>query len=366
MEREKKIIKTSILGIIVNIVLVIFKAIIGLIVNSIAIILDAINNLTDVISSIITIVGTKFANKKPDKQHPYGHGRIEYFASVIVSFIVLFAGITALKESIEKIISPTEADYSMISLVIIAIAVIVKFTFGKYVKKIGRKLNSQSLVASGQDAFMDAVLSISTLIAGIINYIWHITIEGYIGVIISFFIIKSAIEILKETVNIMLGQREEKEFTDKIKEKVSSYLEVQGTYDLALHNYGPEKIIANFHIQVRDDMTAQEIHTLTRQITVDLFNEFGIISTIGIYAANNDEEFIEIKKELNNIEQEYKHVKQIHGFYADKKNKKIYFDLIIDFECQDAEELKNRIIRRLEEKYSKYKFYVLLDADISD
>lgn len=366
MEREKKIIKTSILGIIVNIILVVFKAIIGIIVNSIAIVLDAINNLTDAISSIITIIGTKFANKKPDKKHPYGHGRIEYFASVIVSFIVLFAGITALKESIEKIINPFEADYTIISLIIITVAVIVKFIYGKYVKKIGRNLNSQSLVAAGQDSFMDAILSMSTLIAGIINYIWHLTIEGYIGVIISIFIIKSSIDILKETLNIMIGQREEKEYTDKIKEKVCSYSEVQGTYDLALHNYGPSKIIADLHIQVRDDMTAQEIHTLTRQITIDLFDEFGIIATIGIYAENNDTEFIEIKEELDNIVQEYKHVKQIHGFYGDKENSKVYFDLIIDFECKDAEELKNRIIRRLESKYSNYKFYVLLDADISE
>lgn len=366
MEREKEIIKTSIFGIIVNLLLVIFKTTIGLIVNSIAIILDAVNNLTDAISSVVTIVGTRLANKKPDKEHPYGHGRIEYFTSVIISFIILFAGITALKESVEKIIYPANADYSLVSLIIIAIAVIVKFAFGKYVKKIGRKLNSQSLVASGEDAFMDAVLSFSTLVAGIINYIWDLTIEGYIGIIISVFIIRSAIKILKETLNIMIGQREDKEFTDKIKDKVCSYSEVQGMYDLAIHNYGPSKTIADLHIQVRDDMTAQEIHTLTREITVDLFNEFGIITTVGIYAENNDSDFVEVKKELDNVVKEYKHVKQIHGFYADKINKKVYFDLIIDFDCKDAEELKNRIIRRLENKFLEYKFYVSLDADISD
>ena len=213
---------------------------------------------------------------------------------------------------------------------------------------------------------MDSILSLSTLIAGIINYIFGLTLEGYIGIIISFFIIKSAIEILKETLNIMIGQRADKDFTNKIKEKVCSYPEVQGTYDLALHNYGPAKTIADLHIQVRDDMAAQDIHTLTRQITVDLFNEFGIITTIGIYAANDDSDFADIKNELNNIVREYKHVKQIHGFYVDKKNDKIYFDLIIDFECEDAENLKNRIIRKLEDKYSKYKFYVILDVDISD
>ncbi len=366
MNREKKIIKTSILGIIMNVVLVAFKATIGLLVNSIAIVLDAINNLTDVISSVITIIGTKIANKRPDKKHPYGHGRIEYFTSVMVSFIILITGILALKESIEKIITPQEPDYSIVSLLIIIVAVIVKFIFGKHAKKVGRNLNSQSLVASGQDALMDAVVSFTTLIAGIANLVWHVTVEGYIGVIISFVILKSAIEILRETLNIMIGQREDKEFTDKIKQKVNSYSEVQGTYDLALHNYGPSKIIANLHIQVRDDMTAQEIHTLTRTITEDLYEEFGIITTVGIYAANDDKEFMEIKKELDTIVENSKYVKQIHGFYADKNTNKIYFDLILDFECQDVEMQKNDIIKKLEEKYPNYKFYVLLDADISE
>lgn len=366
MNREKKIIRTSILGIGMNILLVAFKATIGLIVNSIAIILDAINNLTDVISSVVTIIGTKLANKKPDKKHPYGHGRIEYFTSVIVSFIILFTGIVALKESVEKIITPQEPDYSAVSLIIIFVAIIVKFVFGRHAKKVGRNLNSQSLVASGQDALMDAVVSTTTLLAGIANLIWHITIEGYIGVLISFVILKSAIDILKETLNIMIGQREDKEFTDKIKQKINSYPEVQGAYDLALHNYGPSKIIASVHIQVRDDMTAQEIHTLTRTITVDLYEEFGIITTIGIYSSNDDKEFIELKRDLHNLAKQFSHVKQIHGFYADKKTNKIYFDLILDFECKDVENQKNNIIKALEEKYPQYKFYILLDADISD
>lgn len=143
MDRNKVIIKTSILGIIVNVILVAFKATVGFIVNSIAIILDAVNNLTDALSSIITIVGTKLSNKAPDKKHPYGYGRIEYFTSVIISAIVLFAGITAGKESIIKILHPEEADYSIISLIIIAVAVVVKFVFGKYVKKVGKKVNSR-------------------------------------------------------------------------------------------------------------------------------------------------------------------------------------------------------------------------------
>lgn len=366
MDRQKRIIKTSILGIIVNIILVAFKATIGLLANSIAITLDAVNNLTDAISSIITIVGTKLANKKPDKEHPYGHGRIEYITSVIISAIVLFAGVTALKESFEKILNPGEIDYSLISLIIIAVAVLVKFFFGRYVKKVGKEVSSQSLVASGQDAFMDSILSFTTLVAGIINYIWHLSLEGYLGVIIAFVIIKSAVDMLKETLNIIIGERADKELTDKIKEKVCSYEEVQGAYDLAIHNYGPAKSIATVHIQVRDDMTAHEIHILTRKITFDLFNELGIIATIGIYASNDDEKHADIKQDVMNIVKEYDDVKQIHGLYIDDEKKDIYFDIIIDFKCENQEKLRDEIIENLSKKYTNYEFNIILDDDISD
>ncbi len=366
MEREKKIIKTSMLGIAVNIVLVIFKATVGFIANSIAIILDAVNNLTDVISSVVTIVGTKLAGKAPDKEHPYGHGRIEYLASLVVSEIVLLAGVTAIKESIEKIINPGETDYSIISLVIISVAVLAKFFLGRYVKKIGKTVNSQSLVASGQDAFMDSILSFTTLVAAIINFIWHLRLEGYLGVIISVVIIKSAIEMLKETVRIVIGERADKEITEKLKQKVCSYENVQGAYDLTLHNYGPSKTIATVHIQVPDEMRADEIHILTRQISMDIYNEYGILLTVGIYAANDREEYKEIKKTLADIISNYKDLKQIHGFYVDEKNCNIYFDLIIDFACENQEDVKNEVIQKMEEKYPKYKFNVILDADFSD
>ena len=301
MDRQKKIVKTSILGIVVNVLLVIFKAMIGVLVNSIAIILDAVNNLTDAISSIVTIIGTKLAHKKPDKEHPFGHGRIEYFTSVVVSFIVLLAGAGALKESVEKIINPGELDYSLISLFVISVAVLVKFFFGKYVKKIGREVNSQSLVASGEDAFMDSILSLTTLVSGILNYVWKLNIEGYLGVLISFVILKSATDMLRETLNIMIGERADKEITDKLKKIISSHSEVKGTYDLAIHNYVPSKVIATAHIQVRDDMTAQEIHILTRRITLEIYNKLGIVSTIGIYASNDEGKFGDIKRHINRL-----------------------------------------------------------------
>ena len=175
--REKSIIKTSIISIISNIVLAGFKAFVGLVANSIAIISDAINNLSDALSSIITIVGTKLAGKAPDKKHPYGYGRIEYMTSLIVSAIVLYAGITAFIESIKKIIHPEEVDYNSVTLIVLIAGIIVKFTLGLYVKKKGKTVNSDSLIASGSDAFNDAILSISVLTSTIIYMLFNISLD---------------------------------------------------------------------------------------------------------------------------------------------------------------------------------------------
>lgn len=366
MDRNKTIIKTSAIGIITNIILVIFKSIVGVIANSIAIIIDAVNNLTDVLSSVITIIGTKLSNKAPDKKHPYGHGRIEYFTSTIISAIILIAGITALKESITKIIHPEESDYSIISLVIITVGVIAKLILGKYVKNVGKKVNSGNLIASGQDALMDSILSFTTLIAAVISYIWHLSVEGYLGIAISIFILKSAIEILKETIDSMLGERADSELTTKLKTKVLSFEEVQGVYDLNLHDYGPSKIVASLHIQVRNNMTAEEIHILTRKIEYMIFKEFGIALTIGIYAANDKGEFGEIKKTLIDIIKDYPSILQLHGFYVDKAKNNVYFDIILDFEEKDKEKIKKEIISKMKEKYGEYDYNVIIDSDISD
>ena len=366
MERNKKIIHTSILGIVVNIILVIFKATIGFIVNSIAIVLDAVNNLSDALSSIITIIGTKLSEKAPDKKHPYGHGRIEYFTSIIIAILVLAAGVTAFKESIQKVINPETANYSVASLIIVAVAVGVKFFFGKYVKKVGEKLNSQSLVASGTDSLMDSVISLSTFVAAIISIVWNISLEGHLGVIIALFIIKSSIDILIETITIMIGIRADSELTSKIKARINKFGEVQGVYDLDLHSYGPSKMVGSAHIQVRDDMTAKEIHKLARTITIAVMQEFGIVLTIGIYAANDKGEYGEIKEELGNIIKSFNDIIQMHGFYVDEDTKNIFFDLIIDFKADNPKEIQQSVINKIKQKYPKYNYNVILDLDVTD
>ncbi|MEE1116804.1 cation diffusion facilitator family transporter [Methanosphaera sp.] len=366
MDRQKKIIQTSIVGIIVNLILVVFKATIGILVNSIAITLDAVNNLTDALSSIITIIGTKLAGRAPDKNHPYGYGRIEYFSSVIIAVIVLWAGITSLQESFPKIFTPDVTSYTTVSLVIVAVAVIVKFVLGRYVKGVGESINSQALVASGSDAFFDSILSLSTLVAAIVSIFWHISLEGILGVIISIVIIKASIEMLQETVNSMIGSRVDSELSRKIKDRITSFDEVHGAYDLALHNYGPEDVIGSIHIEVDDNFTAREIHDLTFRIRSAIYEEFGITLTVGVYATNtSDEKVAEIRKYLEDLLSKYDEVIEMHGFYVYSEKNIVSFDLIVDFNA-NREQIKREVMGKLKEKYPEYQFIIVDDYDISD
>ncbi|MBQ6813356.1 MAG: cation transporter [Methanobrevibacter sp.] len=363
MSRQEKIVKTSIIGIVVNLILVVFKATIGILVNSIAITLDAVNNLTDALSSIITIIGAKLAGRAPDKNHPYGYGRIEYFASVIIAAIVLWAGITALMESWPKIFNPDVTSYTTVSLIIIAVAVVVKFVLGRYVKGVGEEINSQALIASGSDAFFDGILSLSTLIAAVISIFFHISLEGILGVIISIVIIKASIDMLRETIDSMLGERVDSELSRKIKDSVCEFPEVYGAYDLSLHNYGPERMEGSVHVEVDDSLSALEIHNLSRKISYKIYEEFSIILTVGIYARNDD--YKEIRDDLYDLVSKYDEVIEVHGFMAYEEQKLITFDIIVDFDA-DREEVKEKILNEIKTLHPEFNYILLDDYDVSD
>lgn len=290
MERSKQIVRVSVVGILVNLVLVAFKAAIGYLTGSIAVLMDAINNLSDAMSSVITILGTKLAGKDPDKKHPYGYGQIEYVTSITISAIVIATGITSFRESFEKAIHPETANYTAISLIIISVAVAAKFLLGKYVKREGKKYNSESLIASGTDALFDSVISLSTVAAAFISLLWHISIEGWLGLVISVIICKAGIEILLDSLSGIIGARVDSELSRSLKAKMCEYPEVSGAYDLVLHRYGPDHMIGSVHLELPDTMTARDIHILTRKITEDIYLNYGIIMTIGIYASNTDNE----------------------------------------------------------------------------
>ena len=365
--RSKIIVRTSLIGVATNIGLVVLKAIVGIFANSIAIIMDAINNLSDALSSVITIVGTKLAQKKPDAKHPYGHGRVEYITSLIIAVIILAAGGSAIVESIMSIINGHEPSFNVVSLILIAVAVVVKIVLGLYFRHVGKKVNSEALKGSGIDALFDALLSVGTLVSIAVSLIWKVNIEGYIGIIIGLFMLKSGIGVLRNSLSSIIGERTSKETSDAIKHLVCENPEVKGAYDLIVNNYGPDRGIGSIHIEVDDTLTAKEIHPLTRKIAGQVYEKFGIIMTVGIYASNNSNPIInKIKNDIHDEVLKHPTIKQIHGFYCDQEIKSISFDVIVDFKDKEAPALIQEIQNNLSNKYPDYKFYIVEDKDFSD
>lgn len=368
MKRKKIIVKTSIISIVANLFLVIFKAIVGVLSNSIAIISDSINNLSDALSSIVTIVGAKIAGKEPDREHPYGHGRIEYVASFVVSAIVLYAGFTALIESVKKIIKPEIPTYSTITIIVLVVAIFVKLILGTYVKNKGKQVKSSSLVASGADALNDVIISVSVLSSAIIYIVFNLNIEAYIGVLVSIAIIKTGIELIRESVNSMVGIRIENKLSKSIKKEIMKEESVQGVFDLIINDYGPEKFLGSVHIEVEDTLKASDIDKLSRRITKRILDKYGVIlHTIGVYSINTkDKEIIKIREEVHDIVFLHKEILEMHGFYLNKEEKTMSFDIIIDFAAENKEDIYKNIYDEVKKKYKDYHLSIILDIDVSD
>ncbi len=363
--RGKQIFKASAVGIGVNVLLVAFKATIGLITNSIAIILDAVNNLSDALSSVITIVGMKLAAKPADKKHPLGYGRIEYLTSSIISVIVLYAGISSLVSSVKQIIHPEEAEYSTVSLIIVGVAVVVKLLLGTYVKRVGKKVSSDALVASGTDAFFDSVISASTLIAAIIFMLTGVSLEAYLGVIISVVIIKSGIDLLRETLSKLLGERVDSELAAGIKATVRSVDGVRGAYDLTLNDYGPDTYIASVHVEIPDFFTADMVDAVTREIQRRVLKEYGIYTTVGIYSYNTkNDKAAALRDEMEAMIFAHEGVLQVHGFYLDEERSTVSLDIVASFDA--PKDLYHTIQTELQERYPDYLLDMAMDTDISD
>jgi len=366
--RDSIIIRTSIIGIITNFLLAAFKAAVGTISGSIAITMDAVNNLSDSASALITIVGTKLAQKPADKEHPFGHGRAEYLSAMIISVIILYAGVTSLVESIKKIINPTVPDYSILSLIIVAVAVIVKIVLGHFVKGVGKRVKSDALVNSGQDATMDSIISASTLVAALIFLFTKISLESWLGAVISLIIIKSGIDMLHDTISRILGEGADLELAKKIKNIVASYPNVKGPYDLILNNYGPDNYIGSLHIEVPDTINARQIDDLTRDITSKVLKETGVyLTAIAVYSLNTKDPVItDMHDQIQKIVLSNKNVMQMHGFYVNLEKKAIRFDMVISFDEKDRKGLYERISQQVKDIYPDFQISIIMDTDFSE
>ena len=366
--RDREITRASAVGIGANLLLAALKAVIGTLTGSIAITMDAVNNVSDAASSVITVVGVKLAARPADSKHPFGYGRIEYLSAAIISLIVLYAGITSLVESARAIVSPEAPEYSLVPLVIVAIGVLVKVALGRYVTAVGRKVNSDSLVNSGKDATLDSVISASTLVAALVFIFAHVSLEAWLGAAISLVIVKSGVDMLRETLSEILGESADAGLARDIKRIATSFDEVRGAYDVVLNNYGPDAFVGSLHIEVADTLDADRIDSLTRKITSAVALETGVILTgVSVYAYNTrDPRAVEMRDRVTSAVMAHEHITEIHGFHVDFAEKTIRFDLVVSFAERDRAKLFHEVCGEVQRLYPDFTLRTTMDTDFSE
>ena len=367
MTRQKQIIRTGYLGILTNVVVAAVKALTGLASGSMAILLDAVNNLTDAISSALTIAGVKLAALPPNDKHPFGYGRIEYFTAVIIAALILVAGCTSLVESVKGIITPEVQEYSVVGLCIIAGSVVVKTVLGIYTRRKGKALSSDSLVSSGTESILDGVVSVTTIVSAIIMMTTGWSVDSWLAAIIACLIIKTGIEMLVSPVNELLGRSVDRELSGEIKARVAKVDGVRGVYDVVLHNYGPQQHIGALHVEVDEQLSAADLHSISRTIQHMLHKDMGLVMTVGFYAHHHEgSDEARIEQKVREYVTGLAGVTGMHGFYISHKEKMISFDIVYSFKMRHPLTLRKEVAHWLKEQYPDYYLSIGLDRNFSE
>ncbi len=357
----------GIVGIASNFILFLIKIIAGMLFNSISIIADAVNNLSDSGSSVITLVGFKISGKPADDKHPYGHARMEYISALIVSFIILFLGIQLILSSIDKIIHPQIAQFSIISVLVLAAAILIKLWQYLFYRKIGRTINSSALMATSVDSRNDIITTSAVLIAAFITYLTGFNLDGYMGVLVALFILVTGIKLINDTISPLLGVAPSKEIVDGIYNKILSYDSIMGLHDLTVHNYGAGKCFASVHCEVCAEQDIMVSHDIIDNIERDFLKDMGIHLVIHLDPIiTNDERTNELKAIVKNLIVEISPKISMHDFRVvwSVSHSKLIFDIVVPFDFQwSNEELIEQISDRIHKLYDNYHSVITVDHD---
>lgn len=360
----------GIVGIVLNLILFSTKLIIGILLNSIAVTADAFNNLSDVASSVITILGFKLASKPADKEHPFGHGRLEYISGLIVSFLVILVGFEFIKTSYSRIVNPSKVIFNLIPFTLILVSIISKIWISRFNKTLGKAINSSALEASSTDALSDVVSS-SCVALSLLLSIWiDFPIDGYIGMLVSFVIIYAGYSLIKDTLNPLLGEAPDMELVKGLQAKLLSYDYITGAHDLVIHNYGPGRCMGSIHAEVPCNISIVEIHEIIDKAEKEISDEFEIHLVIHMDPINTDDEEVNAcRLELLNILTYFPIIKSIHDFriVGSGEYKNLIFDAVIDFNpsftATDESNLEEEINKELKKCCPQYNALMTLDRD---
>ena len=334
--RDSIITTTSGLGIAVNLLIASAKVIVGIIASSIAIISEGVNNASDALTSVLTLIGAKLAKKHPDSKHPFGHGRVEYLTSLVIAAFILFTGIELIIGSVGKIIEPTDPSISYLSLIFIAVTAVIKLFLGLYTIKMGKKAGSEALVGVGLDCRNDCFASIITILAAVVFLVFRVSLDAYAGILTSLLILKAGIDILTETVSLIIGKPGDKELAEQIYREIRSTEGIVNAADLMLHNYGPDAYSGSVNVEIDHEKTVGEVYAILHALQLRIMHEHKVTIVFGIYAVDNDhEDSRQIRKELASFVREHKHITSYHAVYIDPNTDDIYCDLVVDYDLRD-------------------------------
>ena len=356
----------SVVGIFCNVLLFSVKLAIGLILSSLAVTADAFNNLSDAASSIISFVGVKMAGKPADAEHPFGHGRIEYIAALIVSFLVIEVGFTFFKSSISKIMHPEEITFDPVPFIILILSILVKLWMAFFNNKLGKRIDSKVMLATAADSLGDVITTSATVISIVICHFTSINVDAIAGLIVSGIVIWSGVSIAKDTLEPLIGQRVPSELYQKITDMVESYEGIVGAHDLIVHNYGPTRSMATIHAEVPNDVSIEASHEIIDRIERDAKKELNILLVIHMDPVEmRDEEVLELRDKTSHIVHALDPELHFHDFRVLKENeqKNLIFDLVVpdSYTEKDANRVMHQLIALLHEMEKNVDCIITLD-----
>ena len=357
----------SVVGIFCNVLLFSVKLTIGLILSSLAVTADAFNNLSDAASSIISFIGVKMAGKPADAEHPFGHGRIEYIAALIVSFLVIEVGFTFFKSSISKILHPEEISFDLVPFVILILSILVKLWMAFFNNKLGKRIDSKVMLATAADSLGDVITTSATVLSIIICHFTSINVDAIAGLIVSAIVIWSGISIAKDTLEPLIGERVPAELYQKITDIVESYDGIVGTHDLIVHNYGPNRSMATIHAEVPNDINIDVSHEIIDKIERDVKKDLNILLVIHMDPVEmRDEEVLSLREKTSRIVHALDPELNFHDFRVLKENEQrnLIFDLVIpdSYSEKDANRVMHQLVSLLHEMDENVECIITLDS----
>ncbi len=364
-ERDKILKRTAFLGIISNALIAAVKVLIGFLSGSVAIMSDAANNASDMLSSVVTIMGFNLAKRKPTHTHPLGFGRMEYISALFVAFIVLFTGGAFFRSSVERIQNPSPVEISLPMLIILVLTIAVKLGLWRINLKNGRKIESEALSASGTDALSDALATSVTIIAAAISLFSAFPIDGWAGIIVSIFILYAGVRSVVDTVSAIVGERPSKETVQDIRKIIQKHPPLSGGYDIQIHTYGPSRMIGTCNVEVPSEAKGEEIFDAMTDAQTEILDTMGIYFTFGMYAVNSDNPVVilmkkEVMKVLKSVSPS---VISIHAFHVHMEDSRVHFDVVVDFSLSDYAAFRKNATKALTEAFPTYSFQFNIDPD---